>query len=803
MDYLKKNPKLVQLGVVLIGFVVLILMTGQYSDIIDARDGFTKAVEKGQIVPVTGFSESVSMILRGQLPPQFVRIPELNFLNPVVSTSIVYILTTLLIMAGLIFNNYYAKIQSSKISLIDWFKRYWTKLFLYAIISIFGGLFVAPTLFTWFFGEPGTSSFWDLPIIVTDYANFLMYEWFPIEIYDPDIEEFEDKALIFQITRGISAALLFGIALIREILLGGVKTIVTFTSWDWLSENEWAYWPALPWTVVCATATMLGYALKGRGLAMLAGFGTLYISIFGQWQPSMETLSFVLIAAPVSVILGLFFGVWSYKSKSVETALAPLLNIAQSMPHFAYLVPVMVFFGIGDQAGAIATIIFATPPMIRLTLLGLKRVSPEVLDAGMMSGCHNYQLMFKVLIPTARRDILIGVNQVIMQCLAMAVIASFIGAKGLGFNLLLALNQLKVGQALELGLCIVIIAVVLDKLSLAWANKQTDYFADLPFIERHKWSLLFVVILLIGIALSYIGTFLFKGGINYLYLIPHTKGITLEPMLQGGIDWFLDYFFFSLQGFNKWLIIDVLLPMRESYLSMPVSATFFLVMGIGYIVGGIRSSLIVALCLLFIALLEWWDRALITAYMASFGVIASAIIGITVGSLCAQNKTASKVILLVCDTFQTFPSFVYLIPVMILFGVTDTTVLIAVIIYATIPATRYTVEGLNSVPEDLQDAGSMSGVSRIQRWVKIELPLAFPHIMLGVNQTVIFALFMVIIGAFIGTEDLGQYIIKALSDKQGIGNGLLLGLCVACIGLTVDHIIQTWAIKRKQLLGMD
>jgi glycine betaine/proline transport system permease protein len=473
------------------------------------------------------------------------------------------------------------------------------------------------------------------------------------------------------------------------------------------------------------------------------------------------------------------------------------------MPHFSYLVPVMVFFGIGDQAGVIATIIFATPPMIRLTLLGLKKVSPEVVDAGMMSGCHNYQLMFKVLIPTARRDILIGVNQVIMQCLAMAVIASFIGAKGLGFNLLLSLNQLRVGQALELGICIVLIAVLLDKLSLAWANKQTDYFADLPFIERHKWSLLFGVILLIGIALSYIGTFIFKGSINYLYLIPHTKGVTLEPMLQGGIDWFLDYFFFSLQGFNKWLIIDILLPMRESYLSMPVSATFFLVMGIGYIVGGIRSSLIVALCLLFIALLEWWDRALITAYMASFGVIASAIIGITVGSLCAQNKTASKVILLVCDTFQTFPSFVYLIPVMILFGVTDTTVLIAVIIYATIPATRYTVEGLNSVPEDLQDAGSMSGVSRIQRWVKIELPLAFPHIMLGVNQTVIFALFMVIIGAFIGTEDLGQYIIKALSDKQGIGNGLLLGLCVACIGLTVDHIIQTWAIKRKQLLGMD
>ena len=175
----------------------------------------------------------------------------------------------------------------------------------------------------------------------------------------------------------------------------------------------------------------------------------------------------------------------------------PLLNIAQTMPHFSYLVPVTVFFGLGDHAGAIATIIFATPPMIRLTLLGLKRVPVEVVEAGMMSGSNNRQILLNVLVPTARRDILIGVNQVIMQCLAMAVIASFIGAKGLGFNLLLALNGLRIGLALELGIhrppCIVLIALVLDKLSLAWANKQTDYFADVSFVERHKYVLIFAV----------------------------------------------------------------------------------------------------------------------------------------------------------------------------------------------------------------------------------------------------------------------------------------------------------------------
>ncbi|MCZ6862445.1 MAG: ABC transporter permease subunit, partial [Alphaproteobacteria bacterium] len=167
------------------------------------------------------------------------------------------------------------------------------------------------------------------------------------------------------------------------------------------------------------------------------------------------------------------------------------------------------------------------------------------------------------------------------------------------------------------------------------------------------------------------------------------------------------------------------------------------------------------------------------------------------------RRHAPKAVLLACDTFQTFPSFVYLIPVIMLFGVTDTSVLIAVIVYATIPATRYTVEGLRNVPPSLQDAGSMSGVNRMQRLVSIELPLAFPHIMLGINQTVVFALFMVIIGAMIGTDDLGQYILKSLSDKHGIGNGLMLGLCVAFIGLAVDHLIHTWARERRQLLGLD
>jgi glycine betaine/proline transport system permease protein len=654
------------------------------------------------------------------------------------------------------------------------------------------------------------SVFWRLPAFIAwmpgwinDSVYFLLNEWFPIEYFDSSIQETKSRPLVLHITRLISSSMLFLIQFIREILIGGVDTIVAFTSWDFLSANPWAKLPGLPWTIVAGGAVLLGYKLSGKNLAIFAAITMIFISAFGQWKPSMQTLSFVLVAAPISFALGLGFGVWAYRSKRVENILNPLLNVAQTMPHYSYLVPIMVLFGIGDHAGAIATIIFATPPMVRLTLLGLRKVSPEVIEAGKMSGCTDYQLLSEVLIPTARRDILIGVNQVIMQCLAMAVIASFIGAKGLGWNLLLALNQLRIGLALEAGVCITLIAVLLDKLSLAWANKQKNYFENPTDFEKNKYLYIFGGVVIAGYLLSFIGTFLFKEGFNYFFIVPHNKGISTEAFWNAGVDWVLANFFDTLKIFNTWLIVDVLIPMKNAFLRMPIVATFILFMGAGYIIGGIRSALVIGSFTLFIALTEWWDRALITMYMATFGVLVSGILGITIGTLSAQNKTSSRIAIGVCDTLQTFPSFVYLIPVIMLFGVTDTSVLIAVVVYATIPATRYTIEGLRSVPSALHDAGSMSGVTRLQRWIKIELPLAFPHMMLGINQTVVFALFMVIIGAMIGTTDLGQYILKALSDRQGTGNGLMLGLCVAFIGLAVDNLIRTWADQRKKLLGLD
>jgi glycine betaine/proline transport system permease protein len=642
-----------------------------------------------------------------------------------------------------------------------------------------------------------------LPIWINDSLFFLMNEWMPMEFWNEDTQEFKTRPLVLQITRNVTSFMTFLIDLIREILLGGLNTIVAFSSWDWIDANPWAELPGLPWTIVAAGATILSYKLSGKGLAFFAALVMIYISIFGQWKPSMQTLSFILVAAPLSFIFGLGLGIAAFKSKRVEKALYPILLVMQTMPQYAVLVPAIVLFGVGDHAAVIITMVVAVPPMILLTLLGLRGIPPEVIEAGRMSGCNNWQLMTKVLIPTARRDILIGVNQVIMVCFSMAVISAFIGAKGLGFNLLLALNQLNIGLALEAGLCISLIAILLDKMSLAWANKQIDYFGNLTFFQRHKNTFFFIVAIILGILFAYLGSFYFKEGYNYLFEVPHNKGISTADFWNKGVDWIFDTFFVYIKAFNTWLIVDVLQPMRALYLRMPAVATLVLVVGAGYIIGGIRSALVVCGLTLFIALSPWWDRALVTTYMATFGVVISCIIGFTVGTLCFQNKNSASFMLGVCDIFQTFPSFVYLIPVMMLFGITDTSVLIAVIVYATIPATRYTIEGLRSVPTALHDAATMSGVTKFQRLFKIEFPLAFPHMMLGLNQTIVFALFMVIIGAFIGTEDLGQYILKALSDKKGAGIGLTLGICVAFIGLIFDNLIRTWVDQRKKHLGIN
>ena len=581
------------------------------------------------------------------------------------------------------------------------------------------------------------------------------------------------------VTRFISKRLKDLIDIFDNILRGGSKGFGLSTP---------------PWTALMVIAFILGYSLRGWKLAVLSGGTVMYFAIFGLWKYAMETLALLAAAVPISIVIGLFIGILAYRHKWVELAMLPILSVAQTLPHFAYLIPVVVFFGIGHQTGVIATIIFAVPPMVRLTLLGLQKVSPEIVEAGKMSGCTSLQLLFRVQLPSARNELLLGVNQVIMQCLAMVVIAAFIGASGLGYRLLHKLQSLKLGQSLEIGVAIVLLAVVLDGLSRAWAEKKRDYSANLPFHKRFRYPILMVIL----VAAAYVLAQYFP----ILHKVPRDLTVTYARTWDGLVDWIVLNWSAGLEAFRHVLISNVLAPLRDALLYMPYPSVLLLVAGLGLVLGGYYSALLTLAFLVFIGLAGWWDRAMITAYMVIFATFICIVVGIPVGIWSALDERRAKTALFWCDTFQTFPSFIYILPVIMLFQVNDLSAIMAVIVYAIIPAVRYTVEGIRAIAPELEEAATMAGCSTWQRLVHLQLPVAVPHIMLGVNQTIMFAFSMVIIAAFVGTIDLGQQIFKALSETN-IGKGVVLGLCVSFMALAVDHLVTRWARERRRLLGLD
>lgn len=549
----------------------------------------------------------------------------------------------------------------------------------------------------------------------------------------------------------------------------------------------------LPWVAVVAGAAILGHWVGGGRLALLAGIGFLYLALFGVWKSSMQTLSLVIVTAPFAAVLGLGLGVAATRSRRVEAVVTAAFDVMQSVPHLAYLAPVIVLFGFGQVPGLIATAIFAMPPMARCTILGLRTVPAEVIEAGRMCGCSRAQLLWRVEVPAARPTLMVGVNQVIMQSLAMVVIASLIGAVGLGYELLFSLQQLRLGKAVEQGIAIVVMAVVLDRVSQAYARRQPDH-APAAWTRRHAHLGLFVAVLAAATALSYVAQGL---------VVPlKSMTVTTAPLWDAAVKWMTVTLFDPLEILRDGLTIHVLIPLRNGFQWLPWVMVVPLVGLLGWRLGGVRLALITMAMVGAIAALGFWTPAMFTLYYTAVAVILCSLIGVPIGVWAARSPAVARVVQAVCDTLQTFPSFIYLIPVIMLFRVGDLAIIFAILGYASVPAVRLTYLGLTRIPQTLIEAAIACGTTARQRLWKVELPLAFPEIMLGLNQTIMMALAMTAITALIGSRDLGQEIIKALPDAD-TGRGVLAGLSIAFIGMTADRLIGAWSRARKRQLGLE
>ncbi len=227
---------------------------------------------------------------------------------------------------------------------------------------------------------------------------------------------------------------------------------------------EQALRSAAPWLVLAIASTLAFAASRRWQFALGTGGGLWAIGALGQWDPAMQTLALILVAVLVCLVVGLPLGVWSARSRWVQRVVSPTLDLMQTIPSFVYLIPAAMLFGLGKVPAILATVIYAAPPLVRLTALGVSQVNAEVTEAARAFGATRWQTLTKVQLPLALPSIMQGINQTTMMALAMVVIASMIGARGVGETVLVGLQRNDPGMGLVGGLAIVILAILLDRL---------------------------------------------------------------------------------------------------------------------------------------------------------------------------------------------------------------------------------------------------------------------------------------------------------------------------------------------------
>ncbi len=553
--------------------------------------------------------------------------------------------------------------------------------------------------------------------------------------------------------------------------------------------------PPVSFLGVIVLVGLMAYYAGGRKLAALVVFCFAFLAIFGQWSSAMVTLASIVVAVPIGVVLGLLLGLAGYRWPLFERALTPLLDLMQTIPIFAYLVPILYFFGFGPTAAIVGTLIYAMPPMVRITIHGLRAVPSEIRDLGHMVGCSRRQMTWKVMVPSASDALMVGVNQVIMLSLNMVIIASMIGAGGLGFDVLAALRRLDIGAGLEAGFAIVALAVALDRLSQAYARKAgapSPAVTGENVVERHPYVAAAFGILATSLVASVVAP--------ALEAYPEGLELSTGGFWNDVVKWINLNFFDALEAVRTTLLLSLLVPVKRFLGELPWVGVVALLTLAGYRLGGVRLALTAGVLSFLIAATGQWEKAMVTVYLCGISVAIASLIGIPVGILAAERERLWRWLQVVIDTLQTLPSFVYLMPAVMLFRVGDFTALIAIVAYAVAPAIRYTVLGLQRVDPRVIEAGRAMGCTPSQILAKIKLRLALPEILLGLNQTIMFALSMLVITALVGTRDLGQEVYIALT-KADTGRGLVAGFAVAFIAIIADRLISAGAARVRERIA--
>ncbi len=607
----------------------------------------------------------------------------------------------------------------------------------------------------------------------------------------------------------------------------------------------------LPWPVTMALVAIVAHAAQGFRLVAFAVISMIYMLVAGYWYQTMNSLTLVAISVPLAIVVGFSFGVWGFYSRRAERLIMPGLDLLQTIPAFAYLIPILLLFGFGPVVGLIASLLFSFPPMVRNTILGLRGVSAEVIESGLMSGATRTQLFWQVRLPSAQRQILLGVNQATMASLSMVIVASIIGgADDIGWEVLTTMRKALFGESLLAGIVIALMAMILDRVTWGLAMRESEYDHDEPpsWVQRHRhW---------IMAATAFVGLFILSRLIPALHEYPEAWQVHPASYLNDAIDYIIINYRNVIETIKTVSFFYVMLPTRIGLAETisPYSWGFEMTVAhtIGYMVlfagligaafhyissrtaiavgvfaiiyyfglthipwlglsvvfivmggrlGGLKLALGTTLGLAFLLLTGSWEVAVLSLYMCGLAVIVSFIIGGAIGIWAAHNDRVSAIVRPINDTLQTMPLFVLLIPVVMIFKIGEFSALLAIIAYAIVPAVRYVEHGLRDLPEEVVEAATAMGSTPAQLLFHVKLPLALPIIMLGLNQTIMYAIAMLVIAALVGTNDLGQQVYIGLGDGD-FGVGMTAGIGMAIIAMIADRMTQGWSAGKRREIGV-
>ena len=600
---------------------------------------------------------------------------------------------------------------------------------------------------------------------------------------------------------------------------------------------------ALPWLVSLAVLALLAAATAGWRLGLLAIAVLVAAGLLGLWDATLKTLNIMALSVAITVVLGVPAGVWAAGSDRVDAGIRPLLDAMQTMPTFVYLIPVMLLFGIGSTSAVIATVVYAAPPVIRLTNLGLRQVPVETVEAARSFGSTSWQELFKVRLPLARPSIMMGVNQTIMMALGMVIFVALIGAEGLGKEIWSAMRRLKIGSALEAGLVVVLIAILLDRFGYALARRmeagrrRTASRGGHSRMGHGSVALAILERLRDGTVATIAGLLVVPFGV----VLGRSRAVDIRarlarhPVLLLGIPLvvvllLVDALVLDLGSFPRSLRIDVTRPIDDAARWMNINLAMLTdpareaiyIYGLGpakTVLAWLPWPVIVAAtCLVawkagrwsvtavtlagfaFIGVSGMWHDTLVTVSQVTVALVMSLLLAIPLGIMASKSDRFDALLRPVLDTMQTLPAFVYFPLVVMLFKIGDLAGIIATVVYAMPPAVRLTNLGIRQVAPSVCEAARSFGSTPRQTLGKVELPLALPSIMMGINQTTILALAMVVYAALIGAKGLGAEVLVSIG-RFDVGGGFVSGMSIVLLAVILDRITQGFARSYRRKAG--